>query len=395
VNEQRRSPLALRAFLVLLKIVLPLAVLGAAGAGAKHLLDTGPQAERKPRPRHARVVETTIARVSDETTTIVAMGTVRPAREVVLQARVAGEILEVAPAFTPGGRFDTGDPILRIVASDYDLAVLRRAAELAQAKAHLRLEEGNQAVARREAAMLGEDMADADEDLMLRAPQLAVARAAVAFAEAMLREADLAAGRTALKAPFPCVVRDRRVERGAQVTTATSLATLVGTEVYWVEVAVPVAQLRWIDVPDAPGGTGARAMVEDTAAWGHGVAREGRVIRLLPALEAEGRLARLLVAVNDPLAEPELLLDSYVRVAIEGRPLAGVVALDRALLRDGDATWILRDDGTLEIRALAIAFRGAERVLVRDGLRDGERIVTTDLSAPVDGMPLRARTESE
>jgi hypothetical protein len=136
-------------------------------------------------------------------------------------------------------------------------------------------------------------------------------------------------------------------------------------------------------------------MVEDTAAWGHGVAREGRVIRLLPALEAEGRLARLLVAVNDPLAEPELLLDSYVRVAIEGRPLAGVVALDRALLRDGDATWILRDDGTLEIRALAIAFRGAERVLVRDGLRDGERIVTTDLSAPVDGMPLRARTESE
>jgi multidrug efflux pump subunit AcrA (membrane-fusion protein) len=241
VNEQRRSPLALRAFLVLLKIVLPLAVLGAAGAGAKHLLDTGPQAERKPRPRHARVVETTIARVSDETTTIVAMGTVRPAREVVLQARVAGEILEVAPAFTPGGRFDTGDPILRIDASDYDLAVLRRAAELAQAKAHLRLEEGNQAVARREAAMLGEDMADADEDLMLRAPQLAVARAAVAFAEAMLREADLAAGRTALKASFPCVVRDRRVERGAQVTTATSLATLVGTEVYWVEVAVPVA----------------------------------------------------------------------------------------------------------------------------------------------------------
>jgi hypothetical protein len=106
------------------------------------------------------------------------------------------------------------------------------------------------------------------------------------------------------------------------------------------------------------------------------------------------------VSVRDPLgreaeagAEPLLLLGSFVRVEIQGRVLDGVAALDRRLLRDGDRVWVMRTDGTLDIRPVSVAFGGDRRVLISHGLEDGERVVTTDLPAPVDGMPLRLREE--
>jgi hypothetical protein len=43
----------------------------------------------------------------------------------------------------------------------------------------------------------------------------------------------------------------------------------------------------------------------------------------------------------------------------------------------------------LQIRTVTIAFRGPHSVLVSEGLAAGERLVVTDLSAPVEGMALR------
>ena len=48
-------------------------------------------------------------------------------------------------------------------------------------------------------------------------------------------------------------------------------------------------------------------------------------------------------------------------------------------------------DDTLEIRKVDIVFRGHDQVLVADGVKAGERLVVTDLAAPVAGMPLRRR----
>ena len=45
----------------------------------------------------------------------------------------------------------------------------------------------------------------------------------------------------------------------------------------------------------------------------------------------------------------------------------------------------------LEIRRLDIVYRGHDHVLVADGVRAGERLVITDLAAPVEGMPLRSK----
>jgi len=110
-------------------------------------------------------------------------------------------------------------------------------------------------------------------------------------------------------------------------------------------------------------------------------------------------MARVLVSVPDPLGledasgkTPPLLIGSYVRIEIEGTVLENVIALDRDHLRDGNRVWIMNGRDELEIRRVEVAYRGRERVLVADGLKAGEKVVTTDLTAPVAGMPLRTET---
>jgi hypothetical protein len=175
----------------------------------------------------------------------------------------------------------------------------------------------------------------------------------------------------------------------------------VGTDAYWVETAVSVDDLQWIRIPRTGSEKGSTARVYDPAASGNVAHRAGRVIRLAADLEEQGRMARLLVAVDDPMglnptnaARSKLLLGSYVRVEIDGAELRSVAVVDRSLVRDGDTVWIMATDGTLDIRPVEIAFRGRDRVLVAAGLETGEHLITTDLSAPILGMPLRTPAES-
>ncbi|MGH0033874.1 MAG: efflux RND transporter periplasmic adaptor subunit [Myxococcota bacterium] len=373
-------------------------ILAVSGAIAFALLETGPVAERRARPRQARLVEVTPVERSTEVTRIAAMGNVVATRQVDVQPQVSGRIVWVSPEFVPGGRFAAGDVMLRIEPRDYELAVRQREADLAQARADLKMEEGNQSVARLEYELLGEAVPDEDRELVLRLPQLETVRARVASAEAALAQARLDLERTEVRAPFDALVRARSTELGARVDPGTDLATLVETGAYWVEVLVPVTQLRWIEIPRTSGEPGSLARVHGPGG-GPVTIREGRVERLLGDLESEGRMARLLVRIDDPLAlapehagMPPLLLDSFVHLEIEGRPMENVVALDRALLRDHDRVWVMGRDGALEIRDVVVAFRGDDEVFVSEGLAGGEQVVVSELSSPVPGMPLRSAT---
>lgn len=378
---------------------IPFLVLVACAAGAILLLETGPVAERQVRPREARLVSVSPVSTSAETAVIHAMGTVVPTRSVVLQAQVSGRVIEVAPDFVPGGRFEPGDVMLRIEPADYELAVRQRESELHQAQAELAMERGNQSVALLEFELLGDAVSEADRNLVLRGPQLKTVEARVEAAEAALARARLDLDRTVLRAPFPALVRERGAELGARLDPTTAVATLVDTQAYWVEVLVPVSDLQWIELPGPGGQEGSRVSLivgraATESAGSRAQRREGRVVRLLGDLESEGRMARLLVQIEDPLGAAEagdapLLLGSFVTVEIVGRRFENVVALDRSLLRDGDRVWLLSEDGSLEIRPVEAGFRGAERVFVTAGLAAGERIVVTDLSTPVAGMPLR------
>lgn len=378
------------------RILLVLAFL-AAGAGAGHYwLTHRPKAKRRPPQRQARLVEASAVPRKTESVVIRALGTVVPAKQVDLACRVAGQIVSVEPQFVPGGRFAQGAKVLQIDPKDYELAVQQRTSDLTRAQSDLKLEMGQQSVAQREYQLLGREVREADKDLLLRRPQLARAQAAVAAAQSVLDKAQLDEKRTKVTAPFNAVLQSRHVDLGAQVAIGTKLASLVGTDEYWVQVSVPLDQLKWIDIPEVNSQTGSAVRVYHEAAWGPAAFRKGTVQRLMTELEPQGRMARLLVTVQDPLelksaptVRHPLILGSYVRVEITGQPLPDVVRVPRTALRDGGHIWVMRADGTLDIRKVTIAWSGNDHVCIREGLAEGERLITSDLPAPVAGMALR------
>jgi RND family efflux transporter MFP subunit len=380
---------------LLCNVVLPpLVILGGIRA-FQHLMATGPVAERKPPARRARLVEVATVWRRPANAVVEAMGTVLPAREVALRPRVSGEVREFDPRLIPGALFHAGDLLVRLDATDYELAVARRESELAKARADLALEMGNQRIARRELELLGEGVSAEDRALLLREPQLESIQAAIKAAEVALEEAANDVGRTEIRAPFNCLVQERLVDIGARVSPTTTLASLIGTDEYRVEVSLPVASLRHLGLSAADGEKSVTARIYDEAAWGSGVLRHARVVGLIGSLETAGRMARLLLSVADPLAidaergQAMMHLGSFVRTEIDGGGIGEVVAIDSEFLREGESVWLLDAADRLEIRRVTVAYRQRGTVFVSEGLSDGDRLVTTDLSTPVPGMPLR------
>lgn len=378
-----------------LRILMPLFLLAAGSLSAGYLLQTRPRAERKPVPRLARLVDTQTVGRSSEPVVVEAMGVVVPSQRVELRPQLAGVVIQVAPGFEPGGHFRAGEVLFVVEPRDFELIERQRAAELADAEAQLALEMGNQEVARRESEILGDLVGEGRLDLVLRKPQLEAARARVDAARAALDAARLDLERTRIRAPFDGVIAERRVVVGSRVDSSGVVATLVGSAEFWIEVTLPVRDLPWLEVPDRIGDSASEARVVDDAGGRPGIVRRGWVVRRLVDVEPEGRLARVLVAVPDPLGlddgavgQPALLLGAFVRVQLIGREIEGVV-VDRALLRDGGNVWLMDAEDTLEIRAVRIGYRGRDSVVVTAGLTGGERVVSSDLSTPVEGMSLR------
>ena len=236
-----------------------------------------------------------------------ARGTVRPARQVVLQPEVSGRVVWQNDALVPGGYLEKNALLVRIDARDFQLSLESSEANVAKARLDYKLERSRKEVAEREWKLFGGDAPTADDDpdggtLALREPQVKTARVAVQSAESARERAQLNLSRTRVQAPFNALVMEESVDVGQLVSPQSRLATLVGTDQFWVQVSVPVEALPWIDVP-APDkktkGSPAR-VIQDVGK--RRIEREGHVVRLLPDLDPSGTMARLLVAVDDPLA---------------------------------------------------------------------------------------------
>jgi len=372
------------------------AILAAAAVSVAGIFSTEPVAQRTSAVKQtAMLVAVTGVKNGTFRPAIVATGVVRPEQEIVLSPRVSGEVLSVGHSFTPGGFVDKGEVLMQIDPSDYEANLLQRRSELRQANANLQLELGRQDLARGDYEDLKGTISAEYETLVLRKPQLDTARAAVESAEAAVRRAELDLQRTQIKAPFDAHILNREADVGSQIAPGQSVGTLVGIDTYWVEAALPVSDLQWLDLPQDSQSKGSAARIRNRAAWADGVFRDAWVHSLIGALENQTRLARVLLAVSDPLAhEPEstglppLMMGSFVEARIEGKPIRDVIRLQREYLRKNDTVWV-KEDGVLKIRSVKIVFHDERFAFINEGLSEGDQVVTTNLSTVVEGARLR------
>lgn len=361
---------------------------------AWQLIETKPKVKKRPVERTAPLVTVVPLHPQSQVVRITAMGTVVPSREIVLKTPVGGEIISLDEDFSPGGLLVEGATILQIDPRDYELAIQQKQRALSDADYLRKLEQGRQDVAQREWDLLyGENGSkEMESDLALRKPHLEKVQADIKAARAEMELAQLNLSRTRVAAPFNGMVLNKYVDKGAFVAPQEKLADLVGTDEYWVQVSLLLDRLQWVDIPRADNGAGSPARIF----YRQNSEREGQVIRLLGDLTREGRMARLLISVPDPLGlsakEREgqpLVIGEYVRVEIEGKELHDVFRIPRTALHNDREIWVATEEGILAIHPVEIVWRDKTHVLVRDGLQDGDLLIVSSLAVPVDGMAVR------
>ncbi len=372
--------------------LMSLAVITAAIGMAVFLVFTKPRAgKRHPQKKMSPLVSVISVRPETHAVTVRVMGTVVPAKELTLKSRVAGEIVRMHPEFTEGGLLHKGEEILRIDDLDYRLIVSQKQSAVADARYALKLEMGRQEIARREWKLLNGDNPSpaGDDELALRKPHLEKAQSDLIAAEAELEAAKLQLARTKIHAPFNAIVRSTSVQQGSQVTPQENIATLVNTDTYWIQASIPVDQLQWIDIP----GREATAGSEVEVRYQDGAVRTGRVIKLLSDLEKQGRMARLVIEITDPLSltvpedeTPAMLIGEYVQADIQGRHIPDAYRIPREALRESSRVWIVGSDGALDIRDVHVIWRDTQSVILKQGLKPDERVVVSDLATPIKGM---------
>lgn len=380
-------------------VIISIAILLVSAAITLVLFVTEPQAQREGATKKtAMLVDVAKVDRGDFKPTVVATGNVQAAKDIILSPQVGGEVIRISENFIPGSFVKKGEVLLQINPADYRNTVLLRKSDLELAKSNLSIEMGRQDVARKDFELVGQEMSEENKALVLREPQLESAKANVEAAKAAVNQAQLDLARTTIRAPFDAHVISRNTNVGAQLAPGAEIGRLVGMDEYWVLANVPMGKVNSLTFSEDGSKTGSSVRIYSKN-WPEGKYREGKLFRLVGALDAQTRLARVIISVPDPLVRnagmdtvPPLMIGAFVECHIEAREIKDVVRLDRDHLRQGGTVWVMHD-GKLQIRKVDIAFQDADYAYIRSGLSDDEQVVTTDLSTVVEGSELRTEAD--
>jgi len=363
------------------------------------LFVTKPEAEKAEAVLRVPLVETITVHQSNAPVRIEAFGSVQAHRELTLQAEVSGKVIEQSEDLDAGGVVKENEILLKIDPRNYMTAVDQEKANVEKAIFELKLEKGRQLIAEREWELLDPAIRTGDigQELALRKPHVKEKEAALNAAKSKLAKAELDLARTIIRAPFNAIVLEEFVEIGQIISPQTKVATLISTDEFRIQLNVPYDQLSWIQFPEKQGEHGTPVTIRQDLGDGQVIERQGEILRLLGSLDPNGRMARVLVVINDPLGLTEsitpavpLLIGTYVQVEIEGPKLDNVFVIPREALREGDRVWVKNIEDKLEVRNVVIASRSKNAVVIREGLKDGDKVIISPIAIAVPGMKLRS-----
>jgi multidrug efflux pump subunit AcrA (membrane-fusion protein) len=107
-------------------------------------------------------------------------------------------------------------------------------------------------------------------------------------------------------------------------------------------------------------------------------------------------MVHVIAEVEKPYdAATPLVSGMFVQAEIAGRELKDVVVLPRSALHDGDHVHVVELGDVLRMRPVDVLRRERERVVLRAGVAAGERVCTTSLEAPTDGMRVRVEQQQQ
>ncbi len=407
-----------------MKIFLPLGVLALALLSAFSLWATRTEIVPEAPSEKVWTVAAEVVEVADQQPEMKLFGQVVAGREAELRALVVGPVLKVGKNFAEGGTVKAGELLLEIDPFDYRAALDERTAQLAEARAR---RDEIEARRKSESDGLVEDKAQLDltkRDLarikklqkrgavsekrlddariaesrqtqlvstrrnMLTAyvAQLAQQSSKIKQLEVGVRRAKRDLQRTKLVAPFDGYLLNKAADRGRRLSLNDPIAKLI--DAGRLEVRIHVSDDQYGRLVSGGGVEGREARVlwragEREFEYKATVERAGA--RIDAASGGVDLYARLQGSGPDQPIRP----GAFVEVMLRDRKFAGVVRLNESALH-GTVVYVAVE-GRLEAREVEVVGRVGDDVLVRGGLNNGDRAVTTRFAEIGPGLKIELR----
>lgn len=382
---------------IFLKIALPIIIIIVGIIIMKALVSRRLAPERKVTTDPGILVHVLKAERENTEIIVKGAGTVKSAQEVSIIPQVSGRIVYAAPNLYVGGFFEKDALLFEIENTDYRLALERALSSRAKAEYELATIESQARIARAEWERINKVNDGAPNPLVLYEPQLRSAKAALASALAQVEQAALDIERTKIKAPFSARVRTENIEYGQYVKAGNGVVTLAGTDTAEIAVPMPVDDLQWLKIPrhgNRQKGASASVKFEvgsESYEW------RGRVVRSTGEVDPKNRMMEIIVEVRDPYGlkdknnsiRPDLAAGTFVDVHIKGRMLKEVFVIPRTAFRDNSTVWVMDKENKLRIKNVVPLRTEREKVIIAEGIVNGDMIVLTNISGAADGMKLR------
>lgn len=385
-----------------LKVGLPFMIILIGIIPAVIMIRSRPKIEKKAVSFPAPLVRSSLIHLQNHQLSVKSQGTVSPRTESELVSQVAGQVMEVAAQFAPGGFFKKGDTLVKVDPRDYEYSLSRLKAQVAQARLRLAQEEGEASIARQEWERLGKE--EEPDPLVLRIPQLAEARASYEAAQAALSQAELNLQRTRIIAPFDGRVRVKKVDVGQYVSPGAPLATIYAVDYAEVRLPVPDNEIGYLDCCLDYRSQNPAALDIDvilTAGYAGEVFQwKGKIVRVEGEIDPLSHMITLVARMKDPYGQdllsdrPPLAVGMFVEAEILGRVVENVAVLPRRALRGTDRVLVIDEENRLHFRSVEVLRADFDTVIIDSGLKEGERICISPLEAVVDGMKVRVVDET-
>jgi RND family efflux transporter MFP subunit len=323
------------------------------------------------------LVETLTLELSTESFKIYSQGTVRPRTQTVLSAEVSGSIVSISPNFIAGGAFEKGEVLMRIDPTNYTAAIDKAEALLAQRKIEF-------------------DGAKKLQSQGYRAEsEFASAAAALASAKADLVNAQRNLERSYIQLPYAGMVLSKDADIGQFVNPGTQLGVTFATDIAEVRLPLTDQDLAFVDLPGpASSDTRNGPQVTLTATQkGERVQWDAELVRSEGVVDERSRVTYAVAQFDDPYQLQgdgnALPIGTFVAAAITGSSAFDVIRIPRTALRRADQVLVVDDENKIDIRTVAVIRSDERFAYVGAGVAPGERITTTAIEAPSNGMSVR------
>ena len=316
-------------------------------------------------------------------------GTTTPLTQTVLTAEVGGEVIYRSKKFSEGSSVIKGEILAKIDDTDLQLQYKNALLQLANAEVQYSLQLAEAEVAKEAWEKIGDGVAS---DLTLKKPQLKQAEALLEVAKAQVSSAKNKLNKTEIVAPYAGRIQSVNIDLGTTIIPGQPVGAMYTSSEIEITLAVKDNDLQFLSIPmdgrKLNPSEQASVVIESfykgkTQSW------EGKLERVDGVIDPITRMINLIAVFKNDFIEtdkPNLPIGLFVEAKIDGITLKNIFEIPINSISKDNEVYIVDKDNQLELRKLTVLKKYSEFVIIKDGLKAGERIVTSKLSTASSGI---------